>query len=96
MDDLEFRRRLLADPNDNHPDMLESRNASLANRKLSDELQSLDSKLAQAMKVDVPDDLADKILFHQTSQPTPRRYRTSAFLVGGIRRVFGRVISGAF
>ena len=56
MDDLEFRRRLLADPFDNSQDMAEARNASITNRKLSDELQQLDSKLEQAMKVDVPDD----------------------------------------
>lgn len=68
MDDLEFRRRLLADPNDNSQEMINARNASLANRKLSDELMALDSQLEKAMKVDVPDDLADRILFRQTGQ----------------------------
>lgn len=80
MDDLEFRRRLFADPNDISPEMIETRNASLANRKLSDELLSLDSKLERAMKVDVPDDLADRILFHQTGQPDKKTYKTKAFL----------------
>ncbi|MGF1724256.1 DUF3379 domain-containing protein [Photobacterium nomapromontoriensis] len=80
MDDLEFRRRLFADPNDISPEMIETRNASLANRKLSDELQSLDNKLERTMKVDVPDDLADRILFHQTGQPDKKEYKTKAFL----------------
>ncbi|MGF1688427.1 DUF3379 domain-containing protein [Photobacterium japonica] len=80
MDDLEFRRRLLADPNDNSAEMIDTRNASLANRKLSDELLALDNKLEQAMKVDVPDDLADRILFHQTGQPSTKRYRIPAFI----------------
>ncbi len=65
MDDLEFRRRILADPNDNSAEMIEAKNSSLVNRKLSDELQQLDTKLEKALKVDVPDDLVDRILFHQ-------------------------------
>ncbi|MEL6115296.1 DUF3379 domain-containing protein [Photobacterium sp. SP02] len=68
MDDLEFRRRILADPNDQSPEMVATKNASIANRKLHDELQQLDSKLSAAMKVDVPEDLADKILFRQSGQ----------------------------
>ncbi|WP_330960748.1 DUF3379 domain-containing protein [Photobacterium sp. 53610] len=68
MDDLEFRRRILADPSDNSPDMCAAKNSSIANRKLHDELQQLDSKLAAAMKVDVPEDLADRILFRQSGQ----------------------------
>lgn len=80
MDDLEFRRRLLADPNDASPEMSESRNASLANRKLADELQMLDSKLEQAMKVDVPDDLVDRILFNQSGQPEKNRFGTKGWV----------------
>ena len=57
MDDLEFRRRILADPNDNSPDLSAARNESIVNRKLYDELLQLDAQLEKAMKVDVPDDL---------------------------------------
>ncbi|OAN18575.1 hypothetical protein A3K86_06725 [Photobacterium jeanii] len=76
MDDLEFRRRILADPNDNSEEMIEAKNASLVNRKLSDELQLLDAKIDKALKVDVPDDLADRILFHQSGQ-TPAKPKTT-------------------
>ena len=91
MDDLEFRRRLLADPFDNSQDMAEARNASITNRKLSDELQQLDSKLEQAMKVDVPDDLADRILFHQSGQPSKKSWkpRTLVAMAASVAFVFG-------
>ncbi|KHT63422.1 hypothetical protein RJ45_11995 [Photobacterium gaetbulicola] len=94
MDDLEFRRRLLADPSDSSQDMAEARNASIANRKLSDELQQLDSKLEQAMKVDVPDDLADRILFHQTGQPTSVSIKPRALvaLAASVAFIFGLFI----
>ena len=91
MDDLEFRRRLLADPFDNSQDMAETRNASITNRKLSDELQLLDSKLEQAMKVDVPDDLADRILFHQSGQPSSKSWKPRALIAmaASVAFVFG-------
>ncbi|PSU28517.1 DUF3379 domain-containing protein [Photobacterium lutimaris] len=94
MDDLEFRRRLLADPFDNSPDLAEARNVSIANRKLSDELQQLDNKLELAMKVDVPDDLADRILFHQSGQPRSKsiKPRTLVALAASVAFAFGLFI----
>lgn len=72
MDDLEFRRRLLADPNDNDPEIIKTTNQSSSNRHFSNELQQLDLKLKQALNVDIPDNLADRILFHQSSQAQPK------------------------
>lgn len=66
MDELEFRRRLLADPHDNDPLVTACKQDSAANKKFADELLQFDTQLEQTIKVDVPDDLADKILFHQT------------------------------
>ncbi|PSW18832.1 DUF3379 domain-containing protein [Photobacterium sanctipauli] len=97
MDDLEFRRRLLADPNDNSQEMIAARNASVTNRKLSDELLQLDSKLEQALKVDVPDDLADRILFHQSGQTAkkPNKTRVHLALAASVAFAFG-VFTGQF
>ncbi|UXI01996.1 DUF3379 domain-containing protein [Photobacterium sp. TY1-4] len=91
MDDLEFRRRLLADPNDNSQEMLAAKNASPANRQLADELLQLDAKLDQLLKVDVPDDLADRILFHQSGQPENNRskIRFHLAIAASIAFVFG-------
>ncbi|SMY33098.1 hypothetical protein PMAL9190_00863 [Photobacterium malacitanum] len=71
MDDLEFRRRLLADPNDNDPELIKTKNQSTANRHFSNELQQLDQQLKQALNVEIPTNLADRILFHQSSQAQP-------------------------
>ncbi|PSV33352.1 MULTISPECIES: DUF3379 family protein [unclassified Photobacterium] len=73
MDELEFRRRLLADPHDNDPTVTACKHQSIANKKFSDELQQLDIQLEQALKVDVPDDLADKILFQQAGEETSKK-----------------------
>ncbi|MCW8331921.1 DUF3379 domain-containing protein [Photobacterium sp. SDRW27] len=94
MDDLEFRRRILADPNDNSQDMVAARNSSIANRKLSDELLQLDAKLESALKVNVPDDLADRILFHQSGQPerTQSKMRFHLAIAASVAFAFGLFI----
>ncbi len=67
MDDLEFRRRILSDPKQKDEEILQALAASDANSKFVDDVLDLDAKIKQAMNVDVPEDLADKILFSQTS-----------------------------
>lgn len=65
MDELEFRRRIMSDPKARDPELLEATKNSEANAKYLDEILGLDARIEQAMKVDVPDDLADRILFNQ-------------------------------
>jgi hypothetical protein len=65
MDDLEFRRQVMSDPKYRDNDILEAIGASEANSKFLDEALDLDAQILKAMKTDVPDDLADRILFHQ-------------------------------
>ncbi|EGR1563577.1 DUF3379 domain-containing protein [Vibrio alginolyticus] len=67
MDDLEFRRRILSDPKQKDEEILQALAGSDANNKFVDDVLDLDVKIKQAMNVDVPEDLADKILFSQTS-----------------------------
>ncbi|MFV8458227.1 DUF3379 domain-containing protein [Vibrio owensii] len=67
MDDLEFRRRILSDPKQKDEEILQALAESDANSKFADDVLDLDLKIKQAMNVDVPEDLADKILFNQTS-----------------------------
>ena len=97
MDDLEFRRRILADPNDTSPEIVAAKNASIANQKLSDELLQLNAKIDNVLKVDVPDDLADRILFHQSGQPERRQFppRFHLALAASIAFVFG-LFAGQF
>ncbi len=65
MDELEFRRRVMSDPKARDPELLEATKNSEANAKYLDDILGLDARIEQAMKVDVPDDLADRILFNQ-------------------------------
>ncbi|MCG9659853.1 DUF3379 domain-containing protein [Vibrio mediterranei] len=65
MDELEFRRRIMSDPKAKDAELLEAIQQSESNAKYMDDILSLDARIEQAMKVDVPDDLADRILFNQ-------------------------------
>ena len=66
MDELEFRRRLYADPNE-LDEQLSSYVAQDAQReKLVADLQSLDKRLEQALNIEVPDNLAERIILNQS------------------------------
>ncbi len=68
MDDLEFRRRIMADPKARDPELVAARQANEANAQFADDVLELDIQLEQALKIDVPEDLADRILFSQTTR----------------------------
>jgi hypothetical protein len=91
MDDLEFRRRILANPSDKSQDIHAAIESSPSNRQYVDELQQLDSMIEQTLNIEVPDDLADTILFRQAAESeetkkSPRNYlaiaASVAFLCG--------------
>ena len=67
MDELEFRRRIMSDPKHRDEDINAAISANEQNSQFADEILDLDKRIAKAMSVDVPDDLADRILFNQTS-----------------------------
>ncbi|WP_158684742.1 DUF3379 family protein [Pseudoalteromonas sp. T1lg48] len=66
MDELEFRRRLLAQPHDKDKTLLEYAQQSPERMGLANELKSFDKELRQAMNVQVPENLADKIILKQS------------------------------
>lgn len=74
MDDLELRRILLSEPKLRNKDINEAIQLSEANRTFADDVLSLDAQIEQAMKVDVPEDLADRILFNQIVQPEKKSF----------------------
>ncbi|WP_407331035.1 DUF3379 family protein [Enterovibrio sp. 27052020O] len=97
MDELEFRRRLLADPQDNDPELSAAKLSSPANQKLASELDNLDALIDQALRVDVPDDLVDKVLFKQSSHVIreKRKPKFHLAIAASIAFVFG-VMLGQF
>ncbi|WP_070963586.1 DUF3379 family protein [Vibrio sonorensis] len=92
MDELEFRRRVMSDPKQRDSDIVEAMQNSEANSKFVDDIMDLDVQIAKAMNVDVPDDLADRILFNQTSSSQPNNLVKPTFA----RRAMAMAASVAF
>ncbi|WP_089137405.1 DUF3379 family protein [Vibrio rumoiensis] len=93
MDDLELRRRLLSDPNDKSDDILKELHTNHQNKKYAESLQELDKKIEQAFRVEVPDDLADKIIFKQTPHKPQIHFSRRAFaLAASVIFTFGLLI----
>lgn len=80
MDDLQFRRAILADPkcvessttknnaehNGQHAELLAALLEDPAKKQFSQELNQLDNKIKQALNIPVPEGLADKLILRQT------------------------------
>jgi hypothetical protein len=71
MDDLQFRRAILADPqsaepNDLNTDMHAALQEDDTRKQFAQELKQLDEKIKLALAIPVPDDLSDKLILRQT------------------------------
>ncbi|EKE76213.1 DUF3379 family protein [Gallaecimonas xiamenensis] len=97
MNELEFRRRALSDPQD--PALKAAAQDSDANAKLLQEVRQQDAKLLAALKVAAPGNLANRILLNQSlkdfEQRQRRRWRwqlgiaaSFAFLAGALLSFF--------
>ncbi|PSJ48382.1 DUF3379 domain-containing protein [Zobellella taiwanensis] len=73
MDELEFRRRAYADPNDKSPEFIAASTASTGNRQFMDEMKDFNRKLTRALDEPVPPALPDKLMLsHLLRQPDSR------------------------
>lgn len=77
MDELEFRRRIYADPETTDSDVVEAAKADDNKRHFWNEQKQLDKQLKQALKVDVPEDLASKLIWQQSADEFTRYKRRS-------------------
>ena len=77
MDELEFRRRIYADPETTDSDVVEAAKEDESKRNFWNEQKQLDKQLKQALKVDVPDDLASKLIWQQSTDEFNRYKRRS-------------------
>ncbi len=75
MDELEFRRRLFAQPTDKDDELLEFAKQSPERMALLKELRAFDKELHQAIDIDVPENLADKIILKQTMSENPDKIK---------------------
>ena len=93
MDDLEFRRRILSEPKLRDSEINEAINFSSANQKFAEEILALDARIEQALNVDVPDDLAERILFSHTAKPEKHLFsRQMLAMAASVAFAFGIVI----
>ncbi|ATC95469.1 DUF3379 family protein [Pseudoalteromonas tunicata] len=96
MDELEFRRRLYADPNE-LDEQLSSYVAQDAQReKLVADLQSLDKRLEQALNIEVPDNLAERIILNQSfseHRSQKRRARAHLAIAASVAFAFGIIFN---
>jgi hypothetical protein len=92
MDELEFRRKIYADPN---CDDQRIKDAAAEDQKKQDfwnELKQLDNKMQQASKVSVPEDFAHKLILRQSIESHAKsktRTRIHLALAASIAFVFG-------
>ncbi|NKF51137.1 DUF3379 domain-containing protein [Shewanella sp. WXL01] len=92
MDDLQFRRQAYGDPNDQSQDFIEHLNNNPDDAKLVQDLKALDAKLDAALNIDVPDDLAEKLILRQqlnTHQETKKRTRYLMAMAASVAFVVG-------
>lgn len=66
MDDLQFRRAIYADPNNQDDDTVAAQQADPSKKKFVQEISKLDERIKQALHVPVPDDLCNKLILRQT------------------------------
>ncbi|MBT0587512.1 DUF3379 family protein [Alteromonas sp. SM 2104] len=66
MDELEFRRAVYADPQSDDPRIKEAAQRDPKKMSFLQELKQLDADLKQASKVEVPEDLASKLIWQGT------------------------------
>lgn len=92
MDELKFRRHAYEEPSCQDDDFLAAMQAAPEREAFVNELKKLDNKLERALKIDVPDDLAAKLLLNQQLHQHQRLRRKSGFtlaLVASIAFIAG-------
>ncbi|MDB2386411.1 DUF3379 domain-containing protein [Shewanella sp.] len=79
MDELTFRRQAYGEPNNQDPEFLQATHTSAEREALVNDLKHLDSKIENALHIDVPNDLADKLLLRQQLQQHNQQRRKTGF-----------------
>jgi hypothetical protein len=92
MDDLEFRRTLYADPSTKDEAVRKAAENDPKKQDFIQELKQLDRKMFEASQVDVPKDLASKLILRQTMhshQVSKKRNRINLALAASVAFVMG-------
>ncbi|WP_448563891.1 DUF3379 family protein [Thalassotalea ganghwensis] len=77
MDDLQFRRSIYADPNNQDKELLAAMSADPKKQRFTQELQQLDRDITDALEVPVPEGLKEKLLLKQSLESHQQHKRKS-------------------
>ncbi|MDG1733764.1 MAG: DUF3379 family protein [Thalassotalea sp.] len=92
MDELELRRRLYANPNDESDELAQALADDKNSKDFADELKRFDDKIASALNIDVPENLANKLILRQSlhsHQLTKRKSRIHLAMAASVAFIVG-------
>jgi hypothetical protein len=81
MDELLFRRTIYAEPNTTDPDIIQAAKNDPAKQAFWDEVKAMDTQLAQAMNIAVPENFADKLILRQGMDEFTQKRRKRPWFV---------------
>ncbi|MGX9462618.1 DUF3379 domain-containing protein [Shewanella sp. A14] len=81
MDDLQFRRHAYGDPNNQSDEFLAHLAENEDDAHFVKDLKAFDHKLTQALKINVPDDLADKLILRQQLNQHQKSKKNTRYLM---------------
>ncbi|NMH66033.1 DUF3379 domain-containing protein [Shewanella salipaludis] len=87
MDELQFRRQAYGEPNSQDAEFLQALQDNPDREVFLKELKQLDGKLDQALKVEIPDGMADKLLLRQQLQHHQQQKRKTGFMMAMVASV---------
>lgn len=96
MDDLQFRRAIYADPNNQDAETIAAQQQDPSKKQFAQEICQLDAKIKQALQVPVPDDLCNKLILRQTlasHQVHKRKKRIHLALAASVAIVGGLMLN---
>jgi hypothetical protein len=96
MDDLQFRRAIYADPNNQDADTVAAQQEDPSKKQFAQEISKLDEQIRQALHVPVPDDLCNKLILRQTlasHQVQKRKTRVHLALAASVAIVGGLMLN---
>jgi len=97
VDDLEFRKTAIIDPDNQDPEFLQKKQQSQYNRRFVIEQQAFKQQLANTINISTPENLADRIILkqqlgqhkQQSQQQSQKQYKQRRhWLMAGIAAVF--------
>jgi hypothetical protein len=86
VDDLEFRKRAVIDPNDQSAEFLEKTSQSTSNQRFVEQQRAFDRQLSETLNFKTPDNLAERIILtQQLGKYKSRQQQTQhKWLISGI------------